>query len=197
MSSNHFQGNKMFNKKFLLTSAILISGALHSVSAQGVQSHGPEVISRYVDFSAKSTNTAHPAFGHWTPGTSNTGTATFTSMLLMGKSSGSCFVVKTLPASAGETVTDLVAYSPEAPFKKIDDDGPNSGKMPYFKVYAVHDSFLIISAKDDANKNRDWNLSITEYATSSSTSCKNLLNSAIPMYNSTNDVVSPGPTSSN
>ncbi|HKP96939.1 MAG TPA: hypothetical protein VJ385_14410 [Fibrobacteria bacterium] len=187
----------MFNKKLLLPAAVLISGVLHSVSAQGLQSHGPESMNKYVDFSAKSPFSDHQSFGTWSIGTSNPGTTKFTMIVLMGKSAGSCFVVKTLPASASETVTDLVAYTPDLPFRKIDDDGPNSGKMPYFKVFAYHDTAFRISAKNDTHNNRDWNMSITEYSANSPAACKALINSTIPMYDYTNDVVSPGPTTAN
>lgn len=186
----------MFNKKLLLTSAILISGALHTASAQGWNTFGLNSMNRYVDFSATSPFSNHTFFPKWSVGTANPGTTKYFLMNLQGKSTGSCFIVSTSGASASGTVTDLVAYTPQATFKKIDDDGPNSGKLPYFKVFTYHDAAFIISAKNDTHNNRDWNLSITEMAAANPNACK-ALSSSVPMYDSQNEVVSPGPTTVN
>lgn len=184
----------MFNKKILIAASFLLAGSFHSAMAQGVNTIGLNGFQRYVDFSAVSTFSNHQKFPTWTVGTTNPGSTKFFSLLFQGKSAGSCFIVMTKPASALASATDLVAYSGT---KKIDDDGPNSSKLPYFKVFTLHDSFIYISAKDNTHNNRDWNIQTEEYSPYTETQCRNLYQTSIPMYNAQTEVVNPGPTTAN
>jgi len=185
----------MFNKKILIAASFLLAGSFHSAMAQGVNAIGLNGMQRYVDFSATSPFSNHQFFGTWSVGTTNPGSTKFFNMLFQGKSTGSCFVVITSPASASASVTDIVAY---AGTKKIDDDGPNSSKLPYFKVFTYHDTFIYLSAKDNTHNNRDWNIQTDEHSPSTETECKNLFNNpSVPMYSAQTDAVNPGPTTAN